>query len=59
MRLKNIELGYSYKFARVYLAGQNVFTWSPFTHWDPEIGGGRGLSYPTLRTFSLGFQFNF
>jgi TonB-linked SusC/RagA family outer membrane protein len=59
IRLKNIEVGYTYKFARFYLAGQNVFTWSPFTHWDPEIGGGRGLSYPTLRTFSVGFQFNF
>jgi TonB-linked SusC/RagA family outer membrane protein len=59
IRLKNVEVGYTYKFARFYLAGQNVFTWSPFTHWDPEIGGGRGLKYPPQRTFSLGFQFTF
>jgi TonB-linked SusC/RagA family outer membrane protein len=64
MRLKNIEVGYTFKFARLYLAGQNLLTWSPFTHWDPETGGGsgnsgRGLSYPTLRTVSVGIQLNF
>jgi TonB-linked SusC/RagA family outer membrane protein len=59
IRLKNVEVGYTYKFARVYLTGQNVLTFSKFKHWDPEIGGGRGLRYPPLRTFSLGFQFTF
>jgi TonB-linked SusC/RagA family outer membrane protein len=59
MRLKNIEAGYTFKFARLYLAGQNLLTWSPFTHWDPETGGGRGLTYPTLRTVSVGLQLNF
>ena len=59
LRLKNVEFGYTYKFARVYLAGQNLLTFSPFEHWDPEIGGGRGLSYPPLRTVSLGFQLTF
>jgi TonB-linked SusC/RagA family outer membrane protein len=59
MRLKNVEAGYTFKFARFYLAGQNLLTWSPFTHWDPETGGGRGLTYPTLRTVSAGLQLNF
>lgn len=59
MRLKNVEVGYTFKFARIYLAGQNLLTWSPFTHWDPETGGGRGLTYPTLRTVSAGLQLNF
>jgi TonB-linked SusC/RagA family outer membrane protein len=59
IRLKNVEVGYTYKFARVYLAGQNVLTFSKFKHWDSEIGGGRGLKYPPLRTFTLGFQFTF
>ncbi|MDR2382704.1 MAG: TonB-dependent receptor [Prevotellaceae bacterium] len=59
MRLKNVEAGYTFKFARLYIAGQNLLTWSPFTHWDPEVGGGRGLSYPTLKTVSIGLQLNF
>jgi TonB-linked SusC/RagA family outer membrane protein len=59
IRLKNVELGYTWKFARVYLAGQNLLTFSKFKHWDPEIGGGRGLAYPPLRTCSIGFQFTF
>jgi TonB-linked SusC/RagA family outer membrane protein len=59
MRLKNVEIGYTYKFARIYLSGQNLLTFSKFKNWDPEIGGGRGLSYPPLRIYSLGFQFTF
>lgn len=70
LRLKNVEFGYSYKFARIYLSGQNLLTFSKFKHWDPEMGGidggngyssgrARGLQYPTLRTFSAGVQFNF
>jgi TonB-linked SusC/RagA family outer membrane protein len=70
LRLKNVELGYTYKTARIYLSGQNLFVVSDFKHWDPEMGGidgshgytsgrARGLQYPTLRTFSAGVQFNF
>jgi TonB-linked SusC/RagA family outer membrane protein len=59
IRLKNVELGYTYKFARVYLSGRNLLTFSKFKHWDAEISGGRGLKYPPLRIISLGFQFTF
>lgn len=68
LKLKNIELGYSYKFARLYLIGDNLITFSKFKHWDPEIGGmegsyanskARGLKYPPLRTFTVGLQLNF
>lgn len=59
LRLKNVEIGYSYKMARIYLAGQNLLTFAPFKHWDPELGGGRGLSYPNLRMASVGVQLTF
>lgn len=58
LKLKNLELGYNYKKMRVYFSAQNVFTISPFKLWDPEMGGGAGLTYPTQRTFSLGLQLN-
>lgn len=56
LKLKNVEIGYTYKFARVYLSGLNVLTLSKFKLWDPEQGGGNGLSYPTQRVFSVGLQ---
>jgi TonB-linked SusC/RagA family outer membrane protein len=59
LRLKDAEVGYTRAFARVYLAGRNLLTFSKFKNWDPEIGGGRGLSYPPLQTVSLGFQLTF
>ncbi|MDR3365763.1 MAG: TonB-dependent receptor [Prevotellaceae bacterium] len=70
LRLKNLEVGYTYKFARIYVSGMNLLTFSPFEYWDPELGGmdgsngytstrARGLTYPTLRTYSAGLQFTF
>jgi TonB-linked SusC/RagA family outer membrane protein len=59
LRLKNVEVGYTFKFARIYLSGQNLVTWSPFKHWDPETGSGSGLAYPLLRTMSAGLQLTF
>ncbi len=59
LRLKNAEIGYTYKFMRVYLSGTNLLTFSPFKYWDPEKGSGNGLSYPIQRTCNIGFQFNF
>jgi TonB-linked SusC/RagA family outer membrane protein len=70
MRLKNLEIGYTFKFARIYLSGMNLLTFSSFKNWDPELNGmdtnngytstrARGLTYPTLRTFSAGLQFTF
>lgn len=56
LRLKNVELGYTYKFIRMYLSGQNLLTFSKFKYWDPELGSGRGLSYPTSTTATIGFQ---
>lgn len=59
LKLKNIEFGYSYKSARFYVSGQNLLTFSKFKHWDPEMGGGNGLAYPTQRTINVGIQLNF
>lgn len=59
LKLKNAEIGYTHKFFRVYLSGSNLLTFSPFKYWDPEMGGGSGMSYPTARTFNIGFQFTF
>ena len=59
LRLKNAEIGYTYKFMRVYVSGTNLLTFSPFKYWDPEKGSGNGLSYPLQRTCNLGFQFTF
>ncbi|MDR2130960.1 MAG: SusC/RagA family TonB-linked outer membrane protein [Odoribacteraceae bacterium] len=59
LRLKSAEVGYTYQFARVYMEGRNLLTFSKFKNWDPEIGGGRGLSYPPLRTVAVGLQLTF
>lgn len=59
LKLKNAEIGYTHKGWRFYLSGVNLLTFSPFDYWDPEMGGGSGLKYPTLRVFNLGIQVTF
>lgn len=56
LKLKNAEIGYTYKNMRFYLRGSNLLTFSKFDLWDPEQGGGNGLKYPTQRVFNFGFQ---
>jgi TonB-linked SusC/RagA family outer membrane protein len=66
LRLKNITLNYtlpvkiqsapSAKF-RIFLSGQNLFTLTQFTGYDPETGGG--VSYPLARTVSLGINLSY
>lgn len=58
LKLKDIELGYSFKMFRVYLRGSNLLTFSPFDLWDPEQGNGNGLFYPTQKSFNVGIQFS-
>lgn len=59
LKLKNAEVGYTFKMVRVYVSGSNLLTFAPFKHWDPEMGGGSGLKYPTQRVFNLGLQMTF
>lgn len=56
LKLKNAEIGYTYKKMRFYISGSNLLTFSRFKLWDPEQGGGSGLKYPTQRVFNIGFQ---
>lgn len=59
LKLKNAEVGYTFKNFRAYVSGTNLLTFSPFDHWDPEMGGGSGMKYPTQRVFNVGVQFTF
>ena len=59
LKLKNAEIGYTFKMFRAYLNGSNLLTFSPFKHWDPEMGGGSGMKYPTQRVLNIGIQFTF
>lgn len=43
---------------RVYFSGSNLFCWSKFDLWDPEMGNN-GLGYPLQRVLSLGVNVNF
>lgn len=59
LKLKTAEIGFTYKGARLYISGSNLLTFSKFKLWDPEMGGGKGMAYPTQRTFNLGLQVSF
>lgn len=56
LRFKTLEFGWSFPYGRVYISGDNIFVWSPFKYWDPELSY---YSYPLSRTFNLGVQFKF
>ncbi|MCK9507713.1 MAG: TonB-dependent receptor [Pigmentiphaga sp.] len=72
LRLKNLQVGYSlpktaslskyiYK-ARLYLSGENLFTFTNLRIYDPEAIGssiseyGPGKTYPMYRVFSIGLE---
>lgn len=59
LKLKNAEVGYSWKFLRAYVSGANLATFSPFKEWDPELGGSGVNKYPLQRTINVGVQLNF
>ena len=56
IRFKTLELGYNFKFGRVYVTGDNLAVWSPFKMWDPELAWN---VYPLNHTFTLGVQLKF
>ncbi|EFZ36571.1 TonB-linked outer membrane protein, SusC/RagA family [Hoylesella oralis ATCC 33269] len=68
MRLKQFTISYYFpkawerngilKGGRFYIMGENVFTFSKFKLWDPELNTDNGISYPNVRTFSVGVNFN-
>jgi TonB-linked SusC/RagA family outer membrane protein len=68
LRLKSAEVGYTLPKnlyvkigldnARLYVSGTNLFVFSKFKMWDPEMGGN-GLGYPVQRVINLGIQVSF
>lgn len=78
IRLKNVSLGYTFpkdwmraiqvSNIRVYLSAQNVYTWTDYSGYDPEIGsfnqnplinGVENGRYPISRSFTFGVNANF
>lgn len=71
LRLKNIELGYTLpqqwvrkaamSRVRIYCAGQNLLTWTPFVKEkiDPEAGDTNGNYYYLQSVFSFGANITF
>ena len=77
MKIQNITLGYDIKSllpkmplgqARLYVAAQNLYTFTGYSGMDPEIGYGYDQSwvsgidlgfYPSPRTFLVGLNLKF
>jgi hypothetical protein len=71
IRLKNVEFGYSFentllrrlgmKSLRPYFSGQNLLTFSPMRHWDPESirASGGNYRYPVSRIINFGVKASF
>ncbi|WP_373059592.1 SusC/RagA family TonB-linked outer membrane protein [Zunongwangia sp. H14] len=72
-RIKTAQVGYSlpksalsnigFEKVRVYVMSENLFTFTKYSGFDPEIGGGvlsidRGI-YPQARSFMLGASIGF
>lgn len=77
LRLKNVQLGYTIpskwlkqtkliENCRLYISGQNLFTLTKYSGFDPEISGGGVFSkgyddghFPPVRTISCGLKVSF
>ncbi len=72
LRLKNVQLGYvipknilkkvNISNAKIYVSGENLYTFSNMRLFDPESSGGRqgnGKEYPLSKRYSLGLSINF
>lgn len=75
VKIKNLQLGYTFPLVkmrsagidrlRVYVQARNLFTFTRYTGFDPEISGGifdtgmdRG-AYPQARTWAVGLDLKF
>lgn len=68
VRLKSAEFGYTLpqnltkkvyvNMFRFYVSGSNLFHWSKFKMWDPEMAG-EGLGYPVQRVINFGVNIEF
>lgn len=77
LRLKNLQIGFTlsqlpkftkcFNKARLYLSGENLFTFTKLRIYDPEAilpadniyDAGAGKTYPQYRTWSMGLQLTF
>lgn len=71
VRLKNMSLGYMFsqkalekiqflKSAKVYFTGRNVYTFTSFKGYDPEINSNMVMgAYPNTRQLMFGFELSF
>ncbi|MBS2210867.1 TonB-dependent receptor [Carboxylicivirga mesophila] len=75
LRIQNVQLGYTLpesvvvklklESLRVYVSGQNLYTFTEYTGYDPEVGGygtSIGLdraTYPVPRTITFGMNLSF
>ena len=82
IRLRNLTLGYNMpseftkqvgiSSLRIFVQGQNLWTWAPHFNGDPEVGIGSGdttddigfgsynlYSYPQIQSVSIGVDFKF
>ncbi len=67
LRLKNVQIGYTLPATikglnrcRIYLAGNNLLTFTKYSGYDPEIGSGVDFgNYPQSRTITIGANVNF
>jgi len=79
LRLTNLTLGYNVKIAdlkkmglkeisnfRVYVTGNNLYTWTKYTGFDPEVDSNNALltgfdrvSYPHTKSVLLGLNLSF
>ena len=73
LRLKNINIGYNFNFPkdknmRLYISGQNLFVWTDYPGYDPEVRTytknpqKRGVdfgTYPGTKSLIIGLKFNY
>lgn len=69
VRFKTLDFGYNmpnewfgktgFRDGRIYFNGVNLFYWSPFKLWDPEMNTGNGNTYPNTRNLAIGIQVHF
>ncbi len=68
LRLRNVTLAYAFpanllgkhkiSALKVFVQGHNLFTWSNFLGYDPEVASGvlQGSQYPALKTITFGLN---
>jgi len=69
LRLKTFQISYrlperwcnkvSLRNASVYMMGLNLFTFSKWKLWDPELATDNGTKYPNTTSYTIGLNFNF